>query len=286
MRFAEDAIQELVCTDGVNRPVHIWQGDVVDTVFVAVHGGMAHAGDWVQVGQYFKPLGYATVALDQHGHDGQKRVFIPSFDIFLDDLALLISWTKQQYPGKPIILLGHSMGGLIMTHYGLRRLTQPDAQILGFIQSSPYYVNAIKVPWIVEQLSGLLSAVTPGMAVPIADFTDELTHDPAITARHKQDAADNLRATEVSARFARELLNAQSYIPDNIGRWSHSLLTFIAGQDKLADSQATERLLARISPELVTVHSYPDNYHENFNETNREELFSIMHEWVQGQRHA
>ena len=281
MRFAEDVIEQVAFADGNSRQVHIWEGEVIDTVLVAVHGGMAHGGDWVNVGQYFKSLGYATVAPDLHGHDKQKKVFIPSFDIFLDDLAIMISWVKQRYPGKPIILVGHSMGALIITHFGLRRLTAPDDQIVGVVLSSPYFVNAVKIPAIMETLSSIIASLAPNLKVPIEDFTDQLTHDEAITRRHKADAADDLRASEVSARFARELLVAQDYIPGHIGGWKHSLLTFVAGNDKLADSQESERLLGLIDSQLATIHLYPDNYHENFNETNRDEIFSIMHDWIQ-----
>ena len=281
MRFHEDQMASLVCSDGVSRDIHIWQPENPKAVFVAIHGGMAHAGDYCTPALYFKEKGYATVSYDMNGHDRKKKVFIPSFDVFLDDLTLFIEWTKQAYPDIPLILMGHSMGALILTHYGLRRVTKLEPGIKGFVMSSPYYANAVKLPGIVESLSGVLSRFTPNMAVPIDDFTDFLTHDAEITARHHADAADDYRATAVSARFGGELLKAQQYLPDQVGRWNHPTIFFVAGDDKLSDDPECRRLIGMMNQKQVTMHYYPDNYHENFNETNREQIFELIDTWVQ-----
>lgn len=280
MRFHEDRMAKLVCSDGVSRDVHIWEAESPKAVFVAIHGGMAHAGDYCTPGLYFKEKGYATVSFDMVGHDRKEKVLLDSFETYLDDVALFIKWAKHTYPGVPLVMLGHSMGALILTHYGLRRLKEDDPLIKGFIFSSPYYVNAVKIPAVVEKLSGVLARLAPNATLPIDDFTEQLTHDADITARHKADAADHYRATAVSIRYGAELLKAQNYLPEHIGRWDHPLLVFIAGTDMLADAEATQNLLDKIDAELVTSHVYPDNYHENFNELNREEIFKIIDGWV------
>ncbi len=279
-RFSEDHIEHIEFGDQVKRKVHIWTPDDPQRILVAVHGGMAHGGDFVQAGRYFRELSYATVSMDLRGHNEKKRVYIPSFEVFLDDLETIIDWTRNSYPEKPIFLIGHSMGSLILTHYGLRRLTASDPQIKGFVLSSPYYSNVIKVPKIMQQLSGFLSTVAPKANLPIEDFTDFLTHDDDITARHHADVADDLRASEASIRFGSELLKAQNFIPGHIANWQHPLLVFIAGQDRLANAVESEQLLGEIDPKLITMHLYPDNYHENFNEVNREDIFGIIHNWV------
>lgn len=280
MRFQEDRLAKLGCSDGEQRDIHIWEPSAPKAVFIAIHGGMAHAGDYCTPALYFKERGYATVSYDMVGHNRQKKVTIHNFEQFLDDLSVFIEWTKETYPNLPIIMLGHSMGSLILTHYGLRRMRTADPLIKGFVMSSPYYANAIKLPAIMESMSGILSRLTPKLAVPIEDFTDQLTHDAAITARHHADAADDYRATAVSARFGAELLKAQQYLPNNISNWNHPAFFVIAGDDKLADAQETQRLISLIDSKYVTSHYYPENYHENFNETNREEIFALIEEWI------
>ena len=202
MRFSEDKMASLLCSDQVERPIHIWQPAAPGqprAVILAIHGGMAHAGDYVTPALFFRQHGIATVSFDMVGHDGKRKVDIPSFEAFLDDEELFLAWVKATYPGVPIFVMGHSMGGLIATHLGLRRFAG-DPAIKGFIISSPYYVNAIPVPKVLQMLSGWLARRFPTMKVPLGNLTMLLTHDQTITARHFQDERDGIRASARAPR--------------------------------------------------------------------------------------
>jgi len=280
MRFFEDRIEKLSCSDGIQRDIHIWEPRQPRAVFLTVHGGMDYGGNYVNPGLYLKEQGFATVAHDQHGHDKKRTVYIPRFEVFLDDLDLMLEWVKQNYPELPIFILSHSMGGLITTHYGIKRF-KGHPLVRGFITSSPYYVNAVKTPWILEKLAGLLSALTPKMVVPIEDLLVNATHDEEIYKRYRKDERDGIMASKVTARFAAELLKAQTWIPDHIAEWNHPMLVIVAGDDKVADANGTKILLNKVSPEYLTEIWYPDNFHENFNEKNREEVFARIVEWCE-----
>ena len=280
MRFSEDRIEKLRCSDGILRDIHIWEHEKPKAVFLTVHGGMDYGGNYLNPGLYMKEQGFATVAHDQHGHDMKRKVYIPRFDVFLDDLELMFEWTKNEYQGIPIFILSHSMGGLITTHFGIRRF-EGDPRVKGFISSSPYFVNAVKTPKIVEKLAGLLSALTPKMAIPIEDLVEHATHDEEIYKRYRKDEQDGIMAQKASARFAFELLKAQAWIPDHIAEWNYPLLAIVAGDDRVADAPAARRLLKKIDPQFLTEIYYPDNYHENFNELNREEVFARIVEWCE-----
>ncbi|MFM9436262.1 lysophospholipase [Janthinobacterium sp. CG_23.3] len=281
MRFSEDKLALLTCSDLVARRIHIWQPEQPRAVILAIHGGMAHAGDYVTPALYFRAHGIATVSFDMCGHDGKKRVDIPGFDSFLDDAELFLQWVKRHYPGLPIFVMGHSMGALIATHLGLARFAG-DADIKGFILSSPYYVNAIKVPKVLLLLSDFLAKVFPTMKVPLGSLTEVLTHDRGIIARHVADEKDNVRATEVTVRFAAALTSAQSGLASRLPAWRFPVFGVVAGDDKLADAAASQAMLASISPALLEYHFYPDNYHENFNELNRDKIFGQILHWLDG----
>lgn len=169
MRFSEDKLDQLLCSDGINRPIHIWQPETPKAVMIAVHGGMAHAGDYMTPARYFKQRGWATVSFDMAGHNRQKRVLISTFDAFLDDLELFITWTKAQYPDLPLVLVGHSMGALITAHYGLRHPAGEDEAIKGYVMSSPYFGSVLKTPKFMLMLAGLLAKYSPNFKVPLED---------------------------------------------------------------------------------------------------------------------
>jgi len=280
MRFSEDRIEKLGFSDGIQRDIHIWEPKVPRAVFLTVHGGMDHGGNYLTPALYFKKHQIATVAHDQCGHDHKRKVYIPRFEVFLDDLDLMVEWVKKEYPDLPVFILSHSMGGLITTQYGLTRLDS-DPLIRGFITSSPYYVNAIKTPKIVKGLVGLFSTFTPKMALPMEDILMHVTHDQEIYRRHRADERDGIMANKASARFANELLKAQGWIPAHIADWKHPMLAILAGDDKVAEAEATRELLGLIDPVWLTELFYPENYHENFNELNRDEIFAKILEWVE-----
>lgn len=280
MRFSEDRLSRLKCSDKLDRPIHIWEPQQPRAVILALHGGLAHAGDYVTPALFFRDKGIATVSYDMHGHDGKRRVDIPGFDVFLDDGELFLRWAKKNYEGLPIFVMGHSMGALISTWLGLERFPR-DPDIKGFILSSPYYVNAIKVPKLLLMFSDLVAKLAPKAKVPIGSFTDVLTHDRAITERHLADERDGIRAVEATMRFASELSKAQAGLPERISAWPYPMFAVVAGDDKLADAGATEAILKSVDAKLLDYHFYPDNFHENFNETNRDKIFADILRWME-----
>jgi len=280
MRFAEDRLTTFSAGQGVQRRVHVWEPAAPRAVILAIHGGMAHGGDYVTPALYFRQHGIATVAYDLCGHQDARRVDIPGFHIFLDDSALFLQWVKQQYPGLPVYVMGHSMGALIATHLGLGHFAG-DAAVKGFILSSPYYVNAIKVSPVLLALSGVLGALAPRMKVPLASLTHQLTHDSSITARHYDDERDNIRASEITVRFGNALTAAQQGLAARMPGWTQPLFAVVAGDDKLADADAGEAILKAVPAHLLSYHRYPQNFHENFNELNREQIFADILKWMQ-----
>lgn len=281
-RFSEDRFATFKGRHGAERKIHIWEPEQAPAgVLLAIHGGLAHAGDYVTPALYFKQHRFATVAFDLCGHENARRVDIPDFGIFVEEVELFLHWVKQHFPGVPVFIMGHSMGALIATRFGLERLER-DPMVMGFVLSSPYYVNAIKVPAVLEKLSGVLAALAPTMKVPMASMTDVLTHDAAITARHHRDEADNVRASECTVRFGVALQGAQKGLASLMPTWRWPLYAVVAGDDKLADPKATLDLLAMIDPKLLECHVQHENYHENFNEVNREEIFADILRWMGG----
>ena len=280
MRFKEDRLTTFTASDQAPRTVHVWSPQEPRAVILAIHGGMAHAGDYVTAALYFRDRGIATVSYDLCGHAKLARVDIPGFDIFLKDTELFLQWIKAQYPGKPIFLMGHSMGALIAAHLELSGFARsPD--IKGVILSSPYFVNAVKIPKLMIAFSSVLARLFPTAKVPMESLTPYLTHDAEILARHHADEKDNTRASEASFRCAAALLSAQAGLGKNLSAWRHPVFAVLAGDDKLADTQASRAMLQTIPQQLLELHWHPQNYHENFNELNRDTIFRDIEVWLE-----
>lgn len=280
---AEDRVFQLPFTYG-ERTVRVWDAPRPRAVIVAIHGGMSHSGDYATVGTYFRAQEVTTISFDLTGHGQKARIDIPHFGIFLEDTERMLAWARHEYPTLPVFLMGHSMGALIATHMEIAgRLNVFD--IRGVILSSPYYANAIPVPALVVRLSGLLASLFPTAKVPMTSLTECLTHDEAITQRHYHDEKAHRRGTEASMRFGRSLLDAQSALGGDLGKWQHPMFAVVAGNDKLADAKASKRLLETIPEAHRTLRYFPENFHENFNETNRIEIFNAAWQWMQRHLH-
>jgi lysophospholipase len=278
MRFSEDRIEKLTCSDGLVREIHIWEHEAPGSVFLILHGILDHGGNYMNLGIYLKAHGFAAVAPDQHGHDRKRKAHVPGFDVFLDDLELIYAWVKDNYQNVPVFILGHSMGGLIVSHYGIRRY-QEDPQVKGFILSAPAYKNSLKVSKLLIKFSGILSMLVPKMTAPVEDLRPYVTHDEAEYKRMRDDERDGIQATKMSFRLGNEYLKAQEWIPEHISEWKYPMLAILPGDDKLINTEFTRELLSKVKDGLVTEIFYPGNYHESFNELNREEVFSRIVDW-------
>ncbi|MEM7281651.1 MAG: alpha/beta fold hydrolase [Pseudomonadota bacterium] len=281
MKYSEDLVASTSLSDGAMRNLHIWGSRNPGPLLLCVHGGMAHAGDYVTMGVSFRAYDYTTVSIELTGHQGQRRVIIESFADFAADVRAMIKYVATEYPNRPWFLVGHSMGALILSQLALSGTLPKNDPFCGFVFSSPYWDSAIAVPWHLRLLSGVVARMAPTRDIPIEDFVDYLTHDETITARHRQDEAEDVRAREVSARFGHELLKAQRFVSRRMGDWKDPLLLIKPGDDRLANTESTTRLSTLIPDQHLSVLSYPDNYHENFNELNREEVFMEMRDWMQ-----
>jgi alpha-beta hydrolase superfamily lysophospholipase len=277
--YLEDQVLQLPFADGEHN-VRLWEAANPRAVIVAIHGGMSHSGDYATVGAYFRTQEVITISFDLSGHGQKARIDIPSFSVFLEDAERMLAWVRTEYPTLPVFLMGHSMGALIATHLEITgRLGTFDVR--GVILSSPYYANAIPVLALVVRLSGLLAALFPTAKVPMTSLTEWLTHDATIIQRHYRDEQLQRRGTEASMRFGRNLLEAQSALGGNLSHWQHPVFAVVAGADKLADANISHQMLDTIPEALRTLHYFPENFHENFNETNRDDIFSSIWQWMQ-----
>ncbi len=288
MDFSETKCELFQPDEKTKLLARIWLPEKkVKAVFLAIHGGLAHGGDWVTPAQYFQKHGIATYALDLRWHGtyplynkGGKLMFhIGSYDEYTSDIHAFYLRIRNEYPKTPIFILSHSNGSLIALKYGLDYAGKTD--IKGVVVSSPWLKNKVKMPAIVVKMVGFLARIAPTMTVTPEDFTDRLTHDPAITARHHADTRSGLRGTKATVKLGLESMKTQKWLLENLRRWEgFPLFAVIAGQDVLADAEASINALGTIDPALLTMTVYEENYHENFNELNREETFKKILKWI------
>ena len=135
----KERIFELRCRDGSRRYAAEWEPADEGRprgVIALVHGMGEHVGRYRHVAEMFTEAGYAVIGFDQvgHGRTEGKRGHTKSYPALLDGIDAMLAEAKKRFPGAPIFLYGHSMGGNVTLNYVLRR--KPG--IVGAIVTGPW----------------------------------------------------------------------------------------------------------------------------------------------------
>ncbi|MDH5204240.1 MAG: lysophospholipase, partial [Hylemonella sp.] len=116
----EDSILAPYTTsDGENVAIHDWPVDSdanLRGVVLLVHGLGEHAGRYRHVAEKLNQWGFAVRGYDQYGHGESSGIqgHLPTEDRLLADLAEIVEMTRRRMgQNLPLILLGHSMGGVV-----------------------------------------------------------------------------------------------------------------------------------------------------------------------------
>jgi alpha-beta hydrolase superfamily lysophospholipase len=107
-------MSNLTMADGLQINVREWPCEDARGTVIIVHGLGEHIGRYEHVAQQLLQTGRNVVGYDHRGHGASagRRGAMPRNDSMLRDLAVVIDAVRTRQPG-PLVLLGHSMGGLI-----------------------------------------------------------------------------------------------------------------------------------------------------------------------------
>jgi len=93
--------------------------DEVRRIVMIVHGYAEHSGRYAHVAEALASRGAVVIAEDHigHGHSAGERALITDFEHVVDDLQTLAGLALATFPGAPLIVAGHSMGGLLASRF-------------------------------------------------------------------------------------------------------------------------------------------------------------------------
>ncbi len=240
-----------------------------------VHGYGDHGGRYVWFGEAMAARGWAVYVYDLRGH-GQSsgtRGQVKRFDDYLDDTEVFLNEVRRLQPGKPLLLLGHSMGGLICARMAEERA--PDVRAL--VLSSPFLQLAEAVPPSRVAAAKGLAVVWPNKDIGNTVRAAQLSHDQAVVEAY---VTDRLVHHVAPARWAVQLLAAQDAAMAGAERIALPLYVLYGTEDQVVDIAFIEALFARAASEDKTIRRYEGLYHECFNETDREQVYADLAAWV------
>jgi acylglycerol lipase len=247
-------------------------------VLLIVHGLAEHSGRYMNIVNHFVPLGYAVYGMDHLGHgksDG-KRVYVKRFEDYTNTLKIYFDRIRRLQPGKPIFLVGHSMGGLIGALYLLDHQTELTGAVLSGV--------AVKVPDTITPViiivGKMLSALMPRLGLIGLD-AEGICRDPAVVQAYISDPL--VFNGKTTARLAAEMLKAMKYVSAEAGKITLPILIVQGSADKLVDPAGAQMLYDAVSSPDKEIRIYDGFYHEVFNEPGHDKVLRDVEIWLESQ---
>lgn len=244
---------------------------------VIVHHGYAeHLHRYQHLVDLVNELGFHAFGFDQRGHGHTTNPptgLVEDFDRHVQDSLEFRVFLREQYPHLPVILFGHSMGGLL----AVRSAEANPKGVDGVILSSPALLIGTDTPAFMKSLSTVLSQITPGLQVVPLDSKKISRHAHVVTA---YDTDPLVYHGKVKARTGSEMLRASGNVWYGTAQWQHPTLIFHGTQDGLADINGSRRFYSEIRSEDKTFREFEGGYHELLNDQVAEEAFQLIREWL------
>jgi alpha-beta hydrolase superfamily lysophospholipase len=257
-----------VGADGTPELVRLWQPQVPPRAeVVLVHGLYEHSGRYERTGRLMAEAGFRVRSFDLYGHgaSGGERCDIDDWGRFLDQIDRQM--VQAAGSGRPVVLFGHSIGGLLALDYVMTGHKLPQLMVL----SSPAIGGAaawqtLMLPWMVK--------VVPGLRAPIVVKGHQLSRDEQVGIDY---FADPLVNTNATVRLGSEVIAAIDRVRKNMAALPVPTLVVHGGGDTLippgsslilADVGGAERRL------------YPALRHEMLNEPEGPDVVADIVDWL------
>jgi acylglycerol lipase len=243
---------------------------------VVIHHGLAdHSDRYAGLAERLVHAGYAVWAFDMRGHgrSAGAPVQIDRIDQLLDDLDAFVALVRAREPGRPIVLYGHSLGGLTTALYAIER--HPGmADVAGVVLAAPGIAfDAPPIQAAVIRFTAPLLPNAPVLAVPHGEFSS----DPAVVAEMDRDPL--IAQGNGPVRTARAAIDGVERV------WAHPeqlvapLLVVHGRSDHVTAPSGSRDLVARAGATDRTLRIY-DGHHDLLRDPGGDRVAADILAWI------
>ena len=270
----------LTTADGLKLHLREWPCDDARGTVLIVHGLGEHIGRYAHVAAQLLRCGRNVVGYDQRGHgqsDGARgRSNRP--DDLLRDLAIVIDAVRARHPG-PLVLLGHSMGGLVAAQMAAGGLVSPvpawHRPVDALVLSSPALDAGMSGAQ--KALLAVLGPLAPNLAIGNGLKPEWISRDPAVVKAYTDDPLVHDRVTPRLVRF---IVDGGEFVRAHAARWRVPTLLLYAGSDRCVAPSGSAAFAAAAPARVVTARVFAPLFHEIFNEPEQADVFAVLAAWL------
>lgn len=286
-RLARNRMQQTASTlrnpqDGFELFTQTWKPGKNKPKFVVViqHGFGEHSGRYNNIIAALEAEKAVVYALDARGHGKTpgKRGHIDDFNVYADDLAVLIEKARKENGKLPMILIGHSMGGLIATLAALK--SNIAKELSGLVVSSGAFKPALDTVQAIKKAIGtVLARVAPAMTVPAGLDVKLISRDDNVVQAYQNDP---LVHGKISMKMGVDLFATGKQLLNEASRITLPVLVFHGDADGIALAEGSREFFQGLSSKDKTLKIYPGFYHETMNEPlgDRKQVISDIINWI------
>jgi alpha-beta hydrolase superfamily lysophospholipase len=242
---------------------------------VVSHGLGEHSGRYANLTGALCPMGASLWIPDHRGHGRSqgRRGHVSDFGEYAADLKRLIDRARSD--GIPLLLIGHSMGGLI----ALSLVRRFPGAVDGLVVSSPLLGLSRPLSPLMNAASRFLAAFFPKLLMPNGLDVGYISHDANTVTAYK---TDPLVHDRISARWVASCMDEIAALDAAPDAFDLPLLMQIAGDDHLVSPAASLAFFERLGTRDKTLHHYENLYHEIYNEPthDRQPVLDDLKTWV------
>jgi alpha-beta hydrolase superfamily lysophospholipase len=268
--------------DGLALQLRQWPLAGAKGTIVLVHGLGEHIGRYAHVAAFFNAQGWRVLGYDQRGHGASagKRGRLAAADDLPADLSRVIDGVRAEHPG-PLILLGHSLGGLVAARFVAETVPAGHAPaawarpVDALILSSPV-LDTVMSP-VQKLLLAVLGSTAPNLAIGNGLDPAGISRDPAVVAEYRADPRVHDR---IAARLVRFIVDGGVFVRRAAPRWNVPTLLVYSGSDRLVATSGSAAFAAAAPKGVVTARVFSALFHEIFNEPERAEVFAAVAGWL------
>ena len=268
MDFSIKLQNGLILRGMINSP-----GTDIRAMIILVHGLGDHTGRYSGWVERFSAEGIGVTGLDLPGHgksDGPRGV-IRNYGQTNEMLDSLLKEYVMTFPGIPVFLYGHSLGGGIVLKYILER----NPVINGAIISSPWLRLSFEPKKYKVILARIMSAVYPGFVQPSGLVIEHMSQDKEVVEAYRKDP---LAHDKISAGLYASAIAAARYAFDNIHSLRVPMLMMHGSGDLLTSPEGSIELAS--GSDLIELKIWDGGFHELHNEPFREDVFNYIVSWI------
>jgi len=276
----------LFITNGRFDKLHVrqwWDEEITPKAqCIIVHGYGEHSGRYDEIATYLVASGYKVYSFDNVGHglSEGRQGYVKRFADYADDVCRMSEWVRRIADKSciPLFIIGHSMGGLILSDAVLR---YGERLCDGVILSGPALGLKRNASSVLISFLYCVSRVLPFLPIKAGYIRSRmLTHDEGKIEERKGDV---LCHQKKSLRFVSEFLKAQRDVVEKAEAFLLPVMILQGSDDCIVDPRKVMSFYHALKIENKTCIMYPHLYHEIFNEVERACVFRDVLSWLDNQ---